>query len=176
MKTVRGLVVVLASVIGLGGAWWQDAVVAAAGATSAPTRPAPEVCDAHGFRALLEAVQQRAEDLDRREQDVAARQASLTAVRRAVAAELVRLEGVAKSLGIGDAGAGGTSIAKVYETMSPEDAAPLLDRLDDATLRAVLGRMRDRQLGAILAAMSPDRAVAITKALAGPAGTTAPSR
>jgi flagellar motility protein MotE (MotC chaperone) len=50
--------------------------------------------------------------------------------------------------------------------MRPEDAAPILDRLDDATARSVLGCMKERQIGAILAAMAKDRAVALTKLLA----------
>jgi flagellar motility protein MotE (MotC chaperone) len=52
--------------------------------------------------------------------------------------------------------------------MRAEDAAPILDRLGDGTLRSVLGRMRERQAGALLAAMTPERAVAVTKAFAGP--------
>jgi len=40
----------------------------------------------------------------------------------------------------------------------------------------VLARMRERQVGAILAAMNPERAVAVTKAFAGPAGAANPSR
>jgi flagellar motility protein MotE (MotC chaperone) len=86
-----------------------------------------------------------------------------------VGAEVTRLEGIAKSRGLTGGPADGMSIGKVYEAMTPEEAAPILDRLDDATLRAVLGRMRERQVAVILAAMNPDRAVAVTKAFAAPA-------
>jgi len=50
--------------------------------------------------------------------------------------------------------------------MRPEEAAPLIDRLDDATARMVLAGMKERQIGAILAVMTKERAVALTKLLA----------
>ena len=58
-------------------------------------------------------------------------------------------------------------VAKVYASMNPEEAAPILDRLDDATAKTVLGCMKERQIGAILAAMSKDHAVALARLLAG---------
>jgi flagellar motility protein MotE (MotC chaperone) len=125
--------------------------------------------DARGFRELLTAVRAKADELARREAELKAREAGLGAVRKLVAGEVTRLEGVARSLGITDAPGPAVSITRVYESMSADDAAPILDRLDDATLRAVLGRMRERQVGAILAAMSRERAVAVTKAFAKPA-------
>src|SRR5262249_37627915 len=80
-----------------------------------------------------------------------------------------RLDAVAKALGLtGEPGAGPT-LARVFETMPPEDAAAILERLDDATVRVILARMRERPLGAVLAAMPRDRAAALTKALAAPA-------
>jgi flagellar motility protein MotE (MotC chaperone) len=50
--------------------------------------------------------------------------------------------------------------------MKPEEAAPILDRLDDATATSIFACMKERQVGAILALMNKDRAVALTKALA----------
>ena len=55
---------------------------------------------------------------------------------------------------------------------SPE-AAPILDKMDDSTVKGILGTMKERQIGAILAAMNRDRAVAVTKVLAG--GAPAPA-
>ena len=51
--------------------------------------------------------------------------------------------------------------------MRPEEAAPIIDRLDDATATRIFGCMKEKQIGAILAAMNRERAVAVTKALAG---------
>lgn len=58
------------------------------------------------------------------------------------------------------------ALTKIYETMKPEEAGPILDRLDAPTLIAIVGRMKERPLGAILAAMNRDRAVTVTQALA----------
>jgi hypothetical protein len=57
-------------------------------------------------------------------------------------------------------------VARIYESMVPEQAAPILDRLDDETLRAVFGQMATEKVAAILAVMSRERAVAFTRLLA----------
>jgi flagellar motility protein MotE (MotC chaperone) len=162
---------VAAKLVGLG-ALLQRSAVAAAEAPRPPAAAEPEggPCEeaARGFRDLLTTVHAQADDLARREADLKAREASLGALKRAAGAEVARLEGVAKALGITGGPGTGLAIAKVYESMRAEDAAPILDRLDDATLRMLLGRIRERQVGALLAAMNRDRAVAVTKALAGP--------
>jgi flagellar motility protein MotE (MotC chaperone) len=59
------------------------------------------------------------------------------------------------------------TVGKIYQSMSPEDAAAILDRLDDATAMSIFAGMRERQIAAILALMDHDRAVALTRALAG---------
>lgn len=174
MKTMRVLGILIATsavvkVVGLGAVWHASADAASPIETSAPSDVDHECgIDAHGFRELLTAVHAKADELARREAELKAREAGLGAVRKLVAGEVTRLEGVARTLGITDAPGPAVSITKVYESMSADDAAPILDRLDDATLRTVLGRMRERQVGAILAAMSRERAVAVTKAFAKP--------
>jgi len=50
--------------------------------------------------------------------------------------------------------------------MRAEQAAGILDRLDDETLRLVFAPMDVRRIGAILAEMSRERAVAFTRTLA----------
>jgi flagellar motility protein MotE (MotC chaperone) len=171
MKAMRVLLIVVLAggVLKVGGlaAMW----LATPGAASAQATPETAECavDGHGFRELLETVRTTADELDRREADLRAREAGLTALKKAVTGEVTRLEGVAKTLGVTGAPGAGVSITRVYESMRAEDAAPILDRLDDGTLRTVLGRMRERQVGALLAAMSRERAVAVTKAFAGPA-------
>ena len=178
MKTMRVLVILvlasaLAKLAGLGVAWHTlaDAASPVANAAAAPPDTADGECgaDGRGFRELLETVRAKADELDRRDAELKARETGLVVARRIVSSEVTRLEGIAKALGITGAPGTSVSIAKVYESMRAEDAAPILDRLDDGTLRVVLGRMRERQMGAILAAMSRERAVAVTKAFAGPA-------
>ena len=184
MTTVRvlmilGLVSALTMTAGLG----TMRLVPAQAASTMRTLPSgsevgDEACDVdgRGFRDLLESVRTKTQELERREDALRAREAGLAAVETIVSREVTRLEGVARSLGITGAPGAATSIARVYESMDAEDAAPILDRLDDSTLRIVLGRMRERQVGAILAAMSPERAVAVTRALAMPVRAPEPSR
>lgn len=186
MKTMRVLVLVVAAsaavkLAGLG-AWWLQPAAAAPDAAAAG-RGGPDgteeggacAVELRGLRELLASAQAQADELARRDAELRAREVALKAVQRAAAAEVTRLEGVAKALGISATPGTGVAITKVYESMRAEDAAPILDRLDDATLRALLGRMREKQVGALLAAMSPERAVAVTKVLAGPGAGPAPA-
>jgi flagellar motility protein MotE (MotC chaperone) len=169
---LRGLALVAtaSAVLKLGSlalAWNATAVAAQ---PTAPPVDAACGADGRSFRELLESVRAKSDELQRRESALRARESGLAATRRIVGAEVARLEGIAKALGVAGGAGEGMSIGKVYEAMPPEEAAPILDRLDDVTLRAVLGRMRERQVAAILAAMTPERAVAVTKAFASPTG------
>ena len=185
MRVIKGLVL-----MGLGfkvmvlGLWWWDSVAHAERPAKAPEAaesasaivPGDLLARSRGFRDLLDAVRQRGQELDEREQAIKGRAAALDALEKTVAEEVARLEALvgkgAASAPIEAAapapGAGvGVGVTKIYESMKAEEAAPILDRLDDATAKAILARMKEKQIGAILAAMNRDRAVALTKALAG---------
>ena len=47
-------------------------------------------------------------------------------------------------------------LVKVYETMKPQDAAPIIQRLDEDTQLAIAGRMKESKLAAIFAKMEDD--------------------
>jgi flagellar motility protein MotE (MotC chaperone) len=189
MRGLRTIVVVsvLAKLVGLA-IWVVSAggpaeaastqTAATPGATAAAAAgdaglPSELLAKTRGFRDLLESVRARAAALDQRERDLAAREVTLRGLEKTIAGELTKLEtpgkapGATQAAATADAGGQGVAITKVYETMKAEEAAPILDKLDDATLRSVLGRMKERQIGAILAAMNRDRAVAFTKELVG---------
>ena len=159
---------VVASVAGnvaLFGAWWWTSAARAEKAASGAARVAPELFErSRGFRELLAAVGQRGQDLDRREQAVAAREAALNALAATLGEQVAKLE---PAEGAADERRScGPMVTRVYQTMKPEDAAPIIDRLDDATATSIFGCMKERQVGAILALLSRERAVALTKALA----------
>jgi len=187
MRVIKGLVL-----IGLGfkvmvlGLWWWGSVAHAERPSKAPEAaesasaivPGDLLARSRGFRDLLDAVRQRGAELDEREQAIKARTAALDALEKTVAEEVARLEGlVGKGAAAAPVEAGAPApaldagvavgVTKIYESMKAEEAAPILDRLDDATAKAILARMKEKQIGAILAAMNRDRAVALTKALAG---------
>jgi flagellar motility protein MotE (MotC chaperone) len=58
------------------------------------------------------------------------------------------------------------NVAKLYEAMSPEEAAAKLVDMDDATAVQIMLRMKSKKAGAIIALFSPKKAVAITKDMA----------
>lgn len=155
------------------GLWWTG-VVRVAREASAADEPAAEgsvpadlLQQSRGFRELLEATHKRGEEIERREKTVAAREAAMKSLEKLLGDEATRLETLAG--GAGKPGEGGCNVAvtKVYQSMKAEEAGPILDRLDDPTVRSVFGCMKEKQIGAILAAMSRERAVALTKLLAG---------
>jgi flagellar motility protein MotE (MotC chaperone) len=154
------------NVAGLGAWWWTGGARAEKSAGASAARVAPDLfARSRGFRELLAAVEQRGHDLDRREDAVAAREAALNAIAATLGEQVEKLEPAEE--GGGDHGRPcAATVSKVYETMKPEDAAPIIDRLDDATATSIFTCMRERQIAAILALMSHDRAVALTKALA----------
>jgi flagellar motility protein MotE (MotC chaperone) len=56
-------------------------------------------------------------------------------------------------------------LASVYGSMAPNEAAPLVNKLDEETALALLKRMPGKRMGQILSLMDPERAVALTRTL-----------
>lgn len=146
--------------------------------------PIDVLARSRGFHALLEAVDRRTGELDQREHALVAREAALKALEKTLGDEIARLEtqggirpGGAKPGPAATAAAApapGVTVTKIYESMKPEEAAPILDKLDDGTVKEIFGHMKEKQIGALLAVMSRERAVALTKALAGEPGQAVP--
>lgn len=162
--TAAAIAVLVVEVAVIGGRWKTSIAHAARPAADAGVGP-DLFARSRGFRDMLAAMHVRGEELDRRERDLAAREAALRILERIGAEEAMRAEPAGATVR-GDVANGGPALAKIYQGMRPEDAAPIIDRLDDATARAILAGMRERQVGAILAAMSRERAVVLTKLLA----------
>jgi hypothetical protein len=168
----------IAAKIALAGAWWWTSVARAEKTGAGGPGVAVDLFErSRGFRELLAAVEQRGQELDRREQAVAEREAALKALEAALGDQVAKLEpapaagaapGAPRDAAAPAANGGpcGVVVTKVYQSMKPEEAAPILDRLDDATATSIFACMKERQVGAILALMNKDRAVALTKALA----------
>src|SRR5881409_715373 len=135
MRWVRvGLLAGLAVKAVIVGAWWWTSVARA----ERPVAEAPVAPDlfakTRGFRELLEAVRQRGEELDRREQALVARETALRTLEQTVADAVSRPEapgGAAPAI-VAPAGCG-VAVTKIYQSMRAEEAAPIIDRLDDAT-------------------------------------------
>jgi flagellar motility protein MotE (MotC chaperone) len=197
MRILRLIVAVsLAAKLVVLGTWWTASVVLAeAPAGQRPDAGLPKQLleQSAGFREMLNAVAERSRELDERERKLAAREAGLASLEQTVAEEVARLEALTGVAPEPAPAAGAPAarpkpgvpakasspmaneervieITRIFETMKAEEAAGILDKADDATLEAVLGRMKERQIGAILAAMNREKAVALTKLLAGTRG------
>lgn len=59
------------------------------------------------------------------------------------------------------------NLAKIYQSMKPNRAGPIFEKLDIEVQKEVATRMRDRATAQIMANMSPNGAVALSMALAG---------
>ena len=119
-----------------------------------------------GFLDLLDAAKTRSLELEKREETVKAREAAMRSLEQLLNGATAKLETLAPSVTAGANGEPcGASLTRIYQTMKPEEAGPILDRLDDATVKGIFGCMKEKQIGALLAAMNRERAVALTKAL-----------
>lgn len=161
-------VLVGSSGAGSGRAAQEPGAPAAAREAAAPPAADPALAP------LLRGVQERMEQLDRRERELAERERALdelsgearraldelAALRDAVEARIVAFETL-RGDGIG-------KLAKVYAAMPPAQAAALLDRLDTEVATSVIVRMKDKKSAAVLAAMSSDRALRVTRSTALP--------
>jgi flagellar motility protein MotE (MotC chaperone) len=160
---------------GVVGLWWWGSVAraerpAAVADAAAEAGVAPDLfARSRGFRELLEAVRRRGEELERREQAVTAREGALRTLEQALVAHVEGGPAVPATPAAAPADAAtpcAVAVTKIYQNMRPEEAAPIVDRLDDATARSIFACMKEKQIGAILGAMNRDRAVALTKVLA----------
>ena len=123
-------------------------------------------------RGLLVALERRQAELDTREREIVGREERLALYEKDVTAKVASLEEIEKRLSTRakaasqavDAAA--ESLAKVYGTMKPEAAAPILDRLDEATVLTIFHRMKEKQVGEILPLMTREHAITLTQALA----------
>lgn len=115
-------------------------------------------------RKFHQAMLRRSEDLTTREAELARREKAIAAAAKDLEKKIAHLE----SLGAGGNETGSPAmeqLGKIYGAMKAEEAAPLLDRLDNETVRAIFGQMKQRQISAILPLMKPEKAVALTKLL-----------
>lgn len=120
--------------------------------------------DAATQRDRTAAAQRR--KLEMREQAVRASEARLAGQVKQQQAE------AAAAPAAGSAGAPGAQVpydnlARIYQTMKPNRAGPIFEKLDIEVQKQVATRMRERATAQIMANMSPGAAVELSMALAG---------
>jgi flagellar motility protein MotE (MotC chaperone) len=140
---------------------------AAAPAAAADTPPPSphEVQVLQQLAARRQALDARAEDIDRRADLLRAGEARLDQKLKELRDLETLLQGLLKSH---DAQQEEQirSLVKIYENMKPKDAARILEQLEMTTLLQVAERMAERKLAPVMANMNPAKAKAITEELA----------
>jgi flagellar motility protein MotE (MotC chaperone) len=154
-----------------------------------PPRDGPSAAFAEQSKVmhgLLDAIKRRSAELDLREAELVQRETALGAAEDDLDKKIGHLESLTVRAGGGGSPApaaaprGGASAAaaapvlssmdqlgRIYGAMKAEEAAPLLDRLDDETVRAIFANMKQKQISAVLPLMKPEKAVALTRLLGG---------
>jgi flagellar motility protein MotE (MotC chaperone) len=121
---------------------------------------------------VLQSLAKRRDEMNKREQGLAAREALLTAAEQEVDRKLTELNKLRAEI----EGLLGKqekmeesriiSLVKIYEAMKPKEAATIFNTLDMDVLLSVVSRMNERRLSPILAAMDPEKARTVTIKLA----------
>jgi len=121
---------------------------------------------------LLQALGERRQELDRRESQIAEREALLAAAERRLEEKVASLKELQTAIEAslqqrdGEDNAQIESLVKIYESMKPKDAARIFDQLDLAVLMPVVEQMKERKTAPILAKMAPTKAREVTAELA----------
>lgn len=148
----------------------------AAPAVVSPSIPTPEkpveppISEAE--KATLQDLRARREELDARAGRLDQREAMLAAAERRLIERVQQLTALQTKLEQLEKDrqdrqdANWRGLVRTYEDMRPRDAAVIFNDLDGAILVQVLDRMKDAKAAPILAAMTPERARAITSQLA----------
>ncbi|MFY4727763.1 MotE family protein [Nitrospira sp. BLG_2] len=133
-------------------------------------------------REVLDMMEQRKRDLDRREQSIRQNEERLMIVRSQVEELLDQNEALEKKIQSAQAKIPAqqaklqaekerlaqdqrTQLAKIYESMPSEDAASRLERMPDRKAIEILRMVKAKTAGAILAQVKADRAAKLTEQL-----------
>ena len=118
--------------------------------------------------SMAAALRARREALDQRERNLATREALMATVEQRLAARAAELLSLQRDGDAEDAAArlraesSWVTLAKLYESMRPRDAAEIFNELDLPILVQVVNRMSERRAAPVLAAMTPERARQLT--------------
>jgi flagellar motility protein MotE (MotC chaperone) len=154
---------------------------AAADAHSAPSAPPAAADNAPGIDPLsmspseidlLQKLAERRGELDKRAAELSQREILLQAGEKRVDEKIAKLAALEKDIDDivekqnDETDQRNKSLVKIYETMSPKDAARIFEQLDMGVLLAVVEHMKERNAAPILAAMDAAKARTVTQALA----------
>lgn len=117
---------------------------------------------------LVEDLAKRREQLDKKEKEIAVREALLSAAERELDQKLGELTGLKTEIEAmmvkrsQEEEARIASLVKIYEGMKPKDAASIFNTLDLDVLIVIMTKMSERKSSPILAEMNAERARTVT--------------
>jgi flagellar motility protein MotE (MotC chaperone) len=146
----------------------------AAPSPSPSPSPGPDVEQKFGANDLevLQKLRERRDQLDERERGLEQREALVQVAEQRLAQKLSELEAtrgeIQKLLNQVDSDrqAQLDSLVKIYDTMTPKEAAAIFNEMDEPVLLNVIARMKETKVAPVIAAMNVNRATAITRLLA----------
>jgi flagellar motility protein MotE (MotC chaperone) len=121
---------------------------------------------------LLQKLADRRAALDKRAAELSQREILLQAAEKRVDEKIAKLAALEKDIDDivekqnQETEQRTKSLVKIYETMSPKDAARIFEQLDMGVLLSVVEHMKERNAAPILAAMDSAKARTVTQALA----------
>ncbi len=124
---------------------------------------------------IMKALEDRERELAIREDAVKKEEERLHMLKNAIELSLRQYSAMRDRLQKGLSGSGGGKgaqqgighIAKIYEAMSPEEAARRIEKMDSAMAVELLSRIKSKQAGKIMGAISAEKAAALSEKIAG---------
>lgn len=130
---------------------------------------------------LLEQLAARMEELDAREAELDTREGVIAAAELRLESAMEALNQEKEAIALAENGRARErndeigALSNAYERMKPRDAARIFEVLDDDILIPVAAGMRNQALAGVLAEMAPEKATALTVALANREAAKAPA-
>jgi flagellar motility protein MotE (MotC chaperone) len=140
--------------------------------TVIPINATPNSSSSAAERAILERLQERRQELEKRARELDIREGLIADAEKRVESKLMQIRESQQQLAAAAQkkeeaeAARFKSLVTMYETMKPRDAAKIFDRLEVNVLLQVASMMNPRSMSEILALMTPDRAEQLTVELA----------
>ena len=143
-----------------------------------PVNATPNPSPSAAERAILERLQERRQELEKRARELDIREGLIADAEKRVESKLMQIKEGQQQLATAaqkkeeTEAARFKSLVTMYETMKPRDAAKIFDRLEVNVLLQVASMMNPRSMSEVLALMTPDRAEQLTVELANRAKTS----
>jgi len=121
---------------------------------------------------LLKNLAKRREELDRWEQNISIKEATLEATEKRINDKIEKIEAMRQEVSVllaqynAQEDAKIRSLVKIYESMKPKDAARIFDEVEMPILLLVIDKMAEKKAAPILAEMDSKKAKQITVELA----------